>query len=134
MIQKGESVFIFGHPEGLFFTMSSGIVSRKHSDGQLQVSAPVSPGNSGGPIFDTKGRLLGIVSSKVDKQRSPNAENLNFGVRADALLQPEGWNLDKAAATMLRGLSTQARESSDGPKSFPESNPDLLPVPPKTNQ
>jgi hypothetical protein len=55
------------------------------------MSAPVSPGNSGGPVFDDRGNLLGIVTSMVDKQGDPNAENLNFAVRADALLEDSDW-------------------------------------------
>ena len=53
----------------------------------IQMSAPVSPGNSGGPVFDDRGNLVAIVTSMVDKHGDPNAENLNFAVRADALPQ-----------------------------------------------
>ena len=45
---EGENVFVIGHPEGLSFTLSTGIISRLH-DSTIQMSAPVSPGNSGGP-------------------------------------------------------------------------------------
>jgi S1-C subfamily serine protease len=89
-VKEGEAVFVIGHPQGLRFTLSTGIVSRKEQD-ILQISAPVSPGNSGGPLFDSHGKLAGIVTSMVDKNHSPNAENLNFAVRADALLQISGW-------------------------------------------
>lgn len=108
-IREGEAVFLFGHPEGLLFSMSSGIVSRKDSEGRLQISAPVSPGNSGGPIYDATGRLLGIVSWKVDRARNPNAENLNFGVMAEALLNTDGWILDKAAATRVKDFASACR-------------------------
>ncbi len=87
---EGENVFVIGHPEGLRFTLSTGIISRLH-DSTIQMSAPVSPGNSGGPVFDDRGNLLGIVTSMVDKNGDPNAENLNFAVRADALLVDSGW-------------------------------------------
>lgn len=87
---EGENVFVIGHPEGLRFTLSTGIISRLH-DNTIQMSAPVSPGNSGGPVFDDRGNLLGIVTSMVDKNGDPNAENLNFAVRADALLVDSGW-------------------------------------------
>jgi len=71
--------------------LSTGIVSRM--DGTtVQISAPVSPGNSGGPVFDDRGDLVGIVTSMVDKHGDPNAENLNFAVRADALLEDSGWD------------------------------------------
>ena len=89
-VKEGETIFVIGHPQGLRFTLSTGIVSRIDRDA-FQISAPVSPGNSGGPMFDDKGYLAGIVTSMVDKGSNPNAENLNFAVRADALLQPSGW-------------------------------------------
>lgn len=90
-LSEGESVFVIGHPEGLRFTLSTGIISRLNG-GTIQMSAPVSPGNSGGPVFDDRGNLLGIVTSMVDKHGDPNAENLNFAVRADALLEDSGWD------------------------------------------
>jgi len=90
-VVDGETVFVIGHPEGLRFTLSTGIISRTDRN-LFQMSAPVSPGNSGGPVFDDKGELVGIVTSMVDKQMDPNAENLNFAVRADALLEDSDWD------------------------------------------
>jgi S1-C subfamily serine protease len=90
-ISEGENIFVIGHPQGLRFTLSTGIISRTDQD-VLQISAPVSPGNSGGPVYDDRGNLVGIVTSSVDRNISPNAENLNFAVRADAVLDPQGWN------------------------------------------
>jgi len=89
-IREGESIFVIGHPEGLRFTLSTGIISRTDND-VLQISAPVSPGNSGGPVYDDRGNLLGVVTSMMDRSISPNAENLNFIVRADAVLEPDRW-------------------------------------------
>jgi S1-C subfamily serine protease len=93
-VSEGEPVFVIGHPEGLRFTLSTGIISRTE-DNIIQMSAPVSPGNSGGPVFDEHGKLVAIVTSMVDKHGDPNAENLNFAVRADALLDDSGWNFEK---------------------------------------
>jgi S1-C subfamily serine protease len=93
-VSEGESVFVIGHPEGLRFTLSTGIISRMES-GIIQISAPVSPGNSGGPVFDDRGELVAIVTSMIDKHGDPNAENLNFAVRADALLDASGWDFNK---------------------------------------
>jgi len=91
---EGETVFVIGHPEGLRFTLSTGIISRM-SGPTIQMTAPVSPGNSGGPVFDDKGELVGIVTSMVDKNGDLNAENLNFAVRADALLKDSDWQFEK---------------------------------------
>jgi hypothetical protein len=89
-VNQGENVLVIGHPEGLRFSLSSGIISRidQHT---VQMTAPASPGNSGGPVFDDKGNLVAIVTSVMDKHIDPNAENLNFAVRADALLQDSDW-------------------------------------------
>jgi S1-C subfamily serine protease len=89
--ETGKSVFVIGHPQRYFFSMSTGIVMRTHEERMVQVSAPVSPGNSGGPVYDERGNLLGVVSYKVDRRFNPNAENLNFAVRGDALLVAEPW-------------------------------------------
>jgi putative serine protease PepD len=89
-VRDGDPIFVIGHPQGLRFTLSTGIVSRKDQD-TIQITAPVSPGNSGGPLFDARGRLAGIVTSMVDRSRSPNAEGLNFAVRANALLDQSRW-------------------------------------------
>ena len=103
-IDVGDHVFAIGHPEGLDFSMSTGIISQKRGDDLLQVSAPVSPGNSGGPVFDEHGLLLGIVQSVIDKKVSPNAENLNFAVRAGALLDSLGWDLDARGEKAIEAL------------------------------
>ena len=97
---EGENVFVIGHPEGLRFTLSTGIISRMEG-ATIQMSAPVSPGNSGGPVFDDKGSLVGIVTSMVDKNGDPNAENLNFSVRAEALRQVSEWDFEKAGRKYL---------------------------------
>ena len=90
-VVEGENIFVIGHPQGLRFTLSTGIISRTDKN-VLQISAPVSPGNSGGPVYDDRGNLVGIVTSMVDRNMSPNAENLNFAVRADAVLTPDRWD------------------------------------------
>lgn len=115
-IADGETVFVIGHPEGLRFTLSTGIISRTDQD-SFQMSAPVSPGNSGGPVFDDKGELVGIVTSMVDKQMAPNAENLNFAVRADALLRNSSWDF---AGGGSRRLSDFLAKRSDLEKALQE--------------
>jgi S1-C subfamily serine protease len=87
----GEQIYVIGHPEGLKFTLSNGIISRLDGD-LVQISAPVSPGNSGGPVYDSRGNLLGVVTAKMDHTVDPNAENLNFAISAGALANASGWN------------------------------------------
>ena len=61
--KEGSTIFVIGHPEGLKFTLSTGIVSRLDGT-MLQISAPVSPGNSGGRVYDQQGNLVAIVNSQ----------------------------------------------------------------------
>lgn len=80
-ILKGEKVFAVGFPLDPTQTEASlteGIVSRWHKmEGEvkpkIQVSAPINHGNSGGPVFDGKGKLVGIAFAKIE-----GAENYNF--------------------------------------------------------
>ena len=90
-VNDGEPIFVIGHPEGLNYTLSTGIVSNL-KDNDLQMTAPISPGNSGGPVYDIHGNLVGIVSSKFDQNRDANAENLGFATIADLLRQKSGWH------------------------------------------
>jgi S1-C subfamily serine protease len=87
----GEDVFVIGHPEGLKYTLSTGIVSGLREE-TIQISAAISPGNSGGPVYDAHGRLIGIVSSKFDRSRDANAENLGFAARAELLRDLARWS------------------------------------------
>jgi S1-C subfamily serine protease len=121
--KDGEDVFVIGHPEGLKYTISNGMVSRVDEEGALfQISAPVSPGNSGGPVFDRRGNLIGIVVFKLDRNVDPNAENLNFAVRADTLLSDAGWDFTangRRALTEFAGTHSQGDASATKPSPAP---------------
>jgi S1-C subfamily serine protease len=98
--RDGAEIFVIGHPEGLRYTLSTGIISGLRDD-ELQISAAVSPGNSGGPVYDHRGNLIGIVSSKFDRNRDANAENLSFAAKADGLLQKSSWTFRGAGQQQL---------------------------------
>lgn len=60
--------------------MTSGIVSQLRSFGGtpfIQISAPTSPGNSGGPVVDRSGKVLGVVTMK---DVAPGTEGLTFAI------------------------------------------------------
>lgn len=80
-LEVGESVYAIGNPRGLQRTISEGLVSgvRDEADGRLiQTTAPISPGSSGGGLFDNRGNLIGITSLTLT-----NSQNLNFAVPAE---------------------------------------------------
>jgi S1-C subfamily serine protease len=127
-VEVGEQVFVIGHPEGLEFSLSGGLVAQTRGEDMIQLSAPVSPGNSGGPVYDVHGRLIAIVQSVFDKTRSPNAENLNFAVRADDLLNPEAWALSKdgqaaiVAFTATNECGDEVPQTSGGNETKPRGD------------
>ncbi len=77
----GDPVLAIGSPLGLAGSASSGIVSAVRS-GTLQFSAPVSPGNSGGPVVDRRGHVLGVTTSKLV---ADGAEGLSFAIPVDTV-------------------------------------------------
>jgi S1-C subfamily serine protease len=97
-IRSGDSVVAIGFPfHGLLtsdFTVTTGIVSSlsgmRNDSRFLQISAPVQPGNSGGPLFDTTGQIVGVVTAKIPALRIAAAtgsipENINFAIKTGAL-------------------------------------------------
>jgi S1-C subfamily serine protease len=97
-IRSGDSVVAIGFPyHGLLtsdFTVTTGIVSSLSgmlNDSRfLQITAPVQPGNSGGPLLDTSGQIVGVVSSKLDAIKFASVtgnipENINFAIKTGAL-------------------------------------------------
>lgn len=85
-VKIGERVYAIGNPAGLSQTLSDGLVSGlRGPDGDtlyIQTTAPISPGSSGGGLFDTEGRLIGITTLIVsDRQRL--AQNLNLAMPAE---------------------------------------------------
>jgi S1-C subfamily serine protease len=77
----GERIITIGSPEGLENTMSDGILSaiREYDAVRLlQITAPISPGSSGGPVFDAAGKVIGVTTFQFTK-----GQNLNFAVAAE---------------------------------------------------
>jgi hypothetical protein len=94
-IRSGDSVVVLGYPlSGLLASeanVTTGTVSALSGPGDdsrlMQITAPVQPGNSGGPILDSAGNIVGIVVSKLDALKVAAAigdipQNVNFGIHA----------------------------------------------------
>ena len=85
----GTDVFVLGYPRvdtmGEEVKLTTGVVSSRSgfqgNQTQYQVSAPVQPGNSGGPLFNDSGELIGIVSAK----HTDGAENVSYAVKLSYL-------------------------------------------------
>ena len=85
-VKVGQPVYAIGNPHGLDRTVSEGILStlNRAIEGlpHLQTTTAVNPGNSGGPLFDLQGRVVGVVNLKIG-----NAEGLNFAIPSERLVQ-----------------------------------------------
>ena len=84
-IQIGETVYVAGNPLGFEGTISDGIISGrrdKYVKERLQMTAPISPGSSGGPVLNGKGKVIGV---SVAIHRRLDAQNLNFAIPSNYL-------------------------------------------------
>lgn len=82
-VQVGESVYAVGNPQGLEGTFSQGIVSSIRevgTDKLLQITAPISPGSSGGPVLNGKGEVVGVSVATFR-----GGQNLNFAIPSSYL-------------------------------------------------
>lgn len=90
MAEVGEDIFVLGYPLtqllGNEIKLTNGIISsRTGFDGDVnnyQISAPVQPGNSGGPVFDKNGNIIGIVVAGIDNKV---AQNANYAIKTSCL-------------------------------------------------
>ena len=87
-LRIGDDVHAIGHPKSLYWSYTKGVVSQirenfswssspKKSATLIQTQTPISPGNSGGPLFSSQGKIVGVNTMKAD------GENLNFAVAID---------------------------------------------------
>ena len=94
---QGQACSVLGSALGLSQSITTGVVSAIHQiDGEgtiLQITAPVSPGSSGSPVFSSRGEVIGIVT-----QSSEVGQNFNIAV---------------GASTIINFLTTAEASSSD---------------------
>ena len=128
-LRSGEKVVVAGFPlHGLLATqvnISVGIVSATAGLGndpsQVQISAPIQSGNSGGPLLDARGNIVGVIVSKLDvikvsKVFGDVPQNINFGVKSDVLIDlARHLDIELKASNKGENLSTEdvARIASD---------------------
>jgi serine protease Do len=83
-LEVGQTAIAIGNPLGLERTVTTGVISAVNRsprgialDGLIQTDAAISPGNSGGPLLDSRGRVIGINTAVL---RAPGAQGLGFAV------------------------------------------------------
>lgn len=83
-VKNRDEVWVIGYPFGMPFTETKGVVSNSKQlmDGRhfIQIDAAVNPGNSGGPVVDDQGQLLGVTTAKFT-----NADNMGFAIPTDVV-------------------------------------------------
>jgi tetratricopeptide (TPR) repeat protein len=98
-LKVGQPVYAVGAPQGLELSISEGIVSQLRGGPPpfIQTTAAISPGSSGGGLFDAEGRLVGLTALYIE-----GGQNLNFAL-------PVEW-----IAAVKPGLAAPAKERSQG--------------------
>jgi S1-C subfamily serine protease len=121
-IHSGDTVIAIGYPfHGLLtsdFTVTTGIVSSLsgllNDTRYLQISAAVQSGNSGGPLLDTSGNVVGVVAAKLNALKIARAtgdlpENINFAIKTGVVRD----FLDNSAVPYQTADSVQEKKTAD---------------------
>ena len=113
-LREGDPVYGMGHPRGLPFTVSHGIVSGLDARGNmyvqyLQTDASINPGNSGGPLFNAYGEIVGI--NTMIYTESGGSEGIGFSIVAPSVVAAlaqydQSGNINTAALGIVVDLST----------------------------
>lgn len=91
-LRQGEEIVVIGSPYGFFNSVTEGIISAIRTN-DIQVSAAMNHGNSGGGLFNSKGQLVGIPYEGVD-----NANNLGFAIPINKLSKLTAKNMTPISA------------------------------------
>jgi len=118
----GDDVYAIGAPNSMAYTLTKGIVSSKErkigTDVYIQIDAPLSEGNSGGPLLNDNGEVIGINARKVS-----NSEGIGLAipmVLVCAYLEEQGYSLDEHGNISFSIAQEPMLLSS--PSSFPSSS------------
>jgi S1-C subfamily serine protease len=108
-LDVGEDVIAIGNPDGLKWTLSTGIVSGKREN-MIQTTAPLNPGNSGGPLISPEGKLVGVNTLSAYKDRN----NIAFARTSNVT---KAW-VDKELAAHTGDVVTTRYEDAEHGFSF----------------
>jgi tetratricopeptide (TPR) repeat protein len=105
--EEGERIFVIGNPLRLEGSVSDGIVSAVREVPSLgriiQITAPISHGNSGSPVFNMKGQVVGVVTIKVT-----NGQNINLALASARLAE-----LKEGRALSFDELAAKTKNDTD---------------------
>ena len=131
-IYTGLEIFAFGHPLGMAWSLSKGIISNNDRYARppyiksIQVDAAINKGNSGGPLINEKGEIVGVATLMVSRTNS-NA-GVGLGVRADIAqksltkMLKEGKVDRPALGVMVISLSGKDSQKEEILKRHPDIN------------
>jgi len=108
---EGESIFVIGNPLKLEGSVTDGIVSAVREVPNvgkiIQITAPISHGNSGSPVFNLKGQVIGVVTVKVT-----NGQNINLAIGVARLAELRPGQLRSLSVIPVRDRNGDVAESS----------------------
>lgn len=110
--KQGEDIVVIGSPFGLETTVSDGIISSiRGEDEFLQITAPISPGSSGSPVFNLNGDVIGIATLLIQ-----GGQNLNFAIPAKYIktLMATSWITKAAPVKVLVSDSVEHTKKKEG--------------------
>ncbi|MEJ8278684.1 S1C family serine protease [Pseudonocardia spirodelae] len=143
-VQVGEQVVANGSPQGLSGTVTAGIVSALNrtvtasGDGQapvvyngLQTDAPINQGNSGGPLVNLAGQVVGINSAIATAGQSSGSIGLGFAIPVDTAKRVAQELMDNGVATKPQ-LGVQGSVSASGTAGAQDSGAQIATVEPNS--
>jgi S1-C subfamily serine protease len=100
-MRVGDEVFVMGNPFGLYSSMSAGVISgfdrtfsptasTQQLEGLIQIDAAVNPGNSGGPLLNRYGHVVGIITGLVNPTEQDVFIGIGFAVPIDVAAEAAG--------------------------------------------
>jgi hypothetical protein len=126
-LKVGAPVYAIGAPQGLELSFSDGVVSQLRGDKKaplIQTTAPISPGSSGGGLFDSEGQLVGITTFYL-----MDSQNLNFAAPVewlDELHRPGNRILNRAGEACEELIAESIRKSVRSDRPMPKNERDAV--------
>lgn len=87
-VRTGDQVFVIGNSLGYGTSITSGIIGDKDRDGSLMYDSATNPGNSGGPVLNADGNVIGThYSGQIDHNSGNKAQGMNYAVPSHTVIE-----------------------------------------------